>query len=78
MNLTTYEEDVFYDTPYAYIKIVDWIQRGDEVIFRCGWAYDERWGEEIIPALKERMFAWNGERFELEEEKILRGLKYIN
>ena len=64
-------EEVFLDEKGAYKKIIDWIVEGKGVIFRCGFAWDAKRGDEVELYWRERLFGWNEEKndFELLEEE---------
>jgi len=69
-NLTDFQ-DVYFDEKNAYRKLIDWIKQGKEVIFRCGFAWDTKRGDEVELYWRERLFGWNEEKndFELLEEE---------
>ena len=74
MNLTT-DEQKMLDEPHAFKEMISWIISGDEVIFRCGFGWNVKRGEDMEEWVRERMFAWDGKLkdFVLKEELTYRG-----
>lgn len=74
VNLTTMKEKMFNEANARKI-MMDWIEKGDEVRFRCAFSWDIKRGDDFELWYRERAFDWNPilHDFILAEEKDYRG-----
>ena len=74
MNLITGEQKMCNEEG-ARKTMMDWIEKGDEVRFRCAFSWDIKRGDDFELWYRERAFDWDKglDNFVLAEEKDYRG-----
>jgi len=68
----TQHEAVDSTTQHAFRTIIDWIEHGDDIRCRFGFAFNMKRGEELVPAWKKKLYTYDykTQQFTLEREIV--------